>query len=418
MRDRSPRIRRCILPVSVALAGLMSAPGCGDDDERRTPADLMRIHSSVLERQRTLIEDAYAAISPEALAHKRAFRDQVVRYMRDTYGLEVGSGPQAATATAATAAAAAAAAPADGVDTGSFLIFAARSDALPRGYYDPGVSQYQQFAFDDLAAAQAFMAERLALSENVFVRAVPASAAEIGETLVFAEYPDIAMTVFHEALHNRIQLPLAVEEPLHTLLAVALTERFGTSLPATTDAERRLKGWVEEGARELGQRFGRSAARYQTWYATLDPASPDPARINQYALDLLGAYRASDGSDAQERYGFPDAAPYLAPSLMRDLRIVSLELAEQGLIGTAFLADYSTYERRFAAVHALMEPFLAPDRVDAALAALLDHTVPSAERWSFDHTVEERALTWLADTLANVGQPGSLADPASHAPHQ
>lgn len=404
MRSRSPAGRRGILVPALALAAaLMSPPGCGNDDERRTPADLMRIHSAVLERQRTLIEDAYAAISPEALAHKRAFRDQVVRYMRDTYGLEVGSGAQAAAAAA-------------DVDTGSFLIFAARSDALPRGYYEPGISQYQQFAFDDLGAAQAFMAERLALSENVFVRAVPASAAEIGETLVFAEYPDIAMTVFHEALHNRIKLPLAVEEPLHTLLAVALTERFAASLPETTDAERRLKRWVEEGARGLGQRFGRSAARYAAWYATLDPAAPDPALINQYALELLAAYRASSGSDAQERHGLPDAPPYLAPSLMRDLRIVSLELAEQGLIGTAFLADYSTYERRFAAVHALMEPFLVPDRVDTALAALIDHTVPDAERWSFDPAVEERALTWLAETLAAIPAPAPQADPAPHAP--
>lgn len=378
------------------------SPGCGNDDERRTPADLMRIHSAVLERQRTLIEDAYAAISPEALAHKRAFRDQVVRYMRDTYGLEVGSDHGATRAAAAD------------VDTGSFLVFAARSDALPRGYYEPGISQYQQFAFDDLDAAQAFMAERLALSENVFVRAVPASAAEIGETLVFAEYPDIAMTVFHEALHNRIKLPLAVEEPLHTLLAVALTERFAASLPETTDAERRLRRWVEEGARELGQRFGRSAARYAAWYTSLDPAAPDPASINQYALELLAAYRASDGSDAQERHGRADAPPYLAPSLMRDLRIVSLELAEQGLIGTAFLADYSTYERRFAAVHALMEPFLVPDRVDSALAALIDHTVPDAERWSFDPAVEERALTWLAEALAAIPAPAPQSDPASH----
>jgi hypothetical protein len=401
MRHPSPRARLRVL-LLLAVVGLSPAAGCGNDDERRTPADLMRIHTSVLERQKQLIEGAYAAIAPDALAHKRAFRDQVVRYMRDTYGLEVGAG--AATATA----------PAADVDAGSFLIFAARSDALPRGYYDPGVSQYQQFAFDDLAAAQAFMAERLALSENLFVRAVPASAAEIGETLVFAEYPDIAMTVFHEALHNRIQLPLAVEEPLHTLLAVALTERFGATLPGTTDAERRLKGWVEEGARELGQRFARSASRYQTWYAMLDPASPDPTLINQYALDMLAAYRASDGSDAQERHGLPDAPPYLAPSLMRDLRIVSLGLAEQGLIGTAFLADYSTYERRFAAVHELMAPFLAPDRIDTALAALLDHTVPDEERWSFDQAVEERALTWLADTLATIGPQEPGADPASN----
>lgn len=381
----------------MGVAGLMSASGCGNDDERRTPADLMRIHTSVLERQRQLIEDAYAAIAPEALAHKRAFRDQVVRYMRDTYGLEIGAGAAAA------------------VDAGSFLIFAARADALPRGYYDPGVSQYQQFAFDDLEAAQVFIEQRLALAENVFVRAVPASAAELGETLVFAEYPDIAMTVFHEALHNRIQLPLAIEEPLHTLLAVALTERFGASLPDATDAERRLKAWVEEGARELGQRFARSAARYQTWYATLDPVNPDPALINQYALELLAAYRASDGSDAQERHGLPDAPPYLASSLMRDLRIVSLELAEQGLIGTAFLADYSTYERRFAAVLELVQPFLAPDQpsqVDSLLAALLDHTVPAEERWSFDPDVEERALTWLADTLAALGQQEPRADPA------
>jgi hypothetical protein len=388
MRSRSRAGLRCIL---IALVWLAWVAGCGNDSERRAPADLMRIHSSVLVRQKQLIEAAYAAIAPEALAHKRAFRDQLVRYMRDTYGLEVGPGVTAAAA--------------DGVDAGSFLIFAARSDALPRGYYDPGVSLYQQFGFDDLDAAQAFMAQRLALGENIFVRAVPASAAELGETLVFAEYPDIAMTVFHEALHNRIQLPLAIEEPLHTLLAVALAERFGASLPDTTDAERRLARWVEEGARELGQRFGRSAARYDAWYATLDPVGPDPALINQYALELLGAYRSSDGSDAQERHGFPNAPPYLAPSLMRDLRIVSLELAEQGLIGTAFLADYSTYERRFAAVYELVQPFLAPDQVDATLAALLDHTVPPEERWSFDQDVEDRALTWLAETLATVPEP-------------
>ena len=386
MRYRPRAGLRCIL---VALVWLTWIAGCGNDSERRAPADLMRIHSSVLVRQKQLIEGAYAAIAPDALAHKRAFRDQVVRYMRDTYGLEVGPGAIAA---------------AD-VDAGSFLIFAARSDALPRGYYDPGISLYQQFGFDDIEAAQAFMEQRLALGENIFVRAVPASAAELGETLVFAEYPDIAVTAFHEALHNRIQLPLAIEEPLHTLLAVALAERFAASLPDTTDAERRLARWVEEGARELGQRFARSAARYATWYATLDPASPDPTLINQYALELLGAYRASDGSDAQERHGLPDAPPYLAPPLMRDLRIVSLELAEQGLIGTAFLADYSTYERRFAAVHELMQPFLAPDLVDATLAALLDHTVPAEERWSFDQDVEDRALAWLAATLATVSKP-------------
>lgn len=389
MRCRSRAGLRCIL---VALVWLTWIAGCGNDSERRAPADLMRIHSSVLVRQKQLIEGAYAAIAPEALAHKRAFRDQVVRYMRDTYGLEVGPGDAAAVAADVE------------VDAGSFLIFAARSDALPRGYYDPGISLYQQFGFDDLEAAQAFMEQRLGLGENIFVRAVPASAAELGETLVFAEYPDIAMTVFHEALHNRIQLPLAIEEPLHTLLAVALAERFAASLPDTTDAERRLARWVEEGARELGQRFGRSAARYDTWYTTLDPASPDPALINQYAVELLGAYRSSDGSDAQERHGRPDAPPYLAPSLMRDLRIVSLELAEQGLIGTAFLADYSTYERRFAAVYALMQPFLAPDLVDATLAALLDHTVPAEERWSFDQNVEDRALAWLAGALATLPQ--------------
>jgi hypothetical protein len=393
MHCRSRANLRCIL---VALVWLAWMTGCDNDSERRTPADLMRIHSSVLVRQKQLIEGAYAAIAPEALAHKRAFRDQVVRYMRDTYGLEVG--PQA-TATAVVDVA-------DADDgAGSFLIFAARSDALPRGYYDPGISLYQQFGFDDLEAAQAFMEQRLALGENIFVRAVPASAAELGETLVFAEYPDIAMTVFHEALHNRIQLPLAIEEPLHTLLAVALAERFAASLPDTTDAERRLARWVEEGARELGQRFARSAARYHTWYATLDPASPDPALINQYALELLGAYRGSDGSDAQERHGLPDAPPYLAPLLMRDLRIASLELAEQGLVGTAFLADYSTYERRFAAVHELMQPFLAQDQIDATLAALLDHTVPSGERWSFDQDVEDRALAWLAGTLATLSKP-------------
>jgi hypothetical protein len=362
----------------------------------------MHVYSTVLERQRTLIAEAFAAISPEALAHRRAFRDQVVRYMRATYGLEVGPVPAASPGADAPAAATGDVGQAD---ASSFLIFAARPDALPGGYYEPGISLYQQFAFADLAAARAFMAERLALGENVYVRAVPASAAALGQTLVFSEYPDIAMTAFHEALHNRIQLPLAIEEPLHTLLAVVLTEEFAASLPVATDAEQRLARWVAEGAQELRRSFARSASRYAAWLATLDAGDPDTAAVNQYASELLTAFRGASGSKAQERYGRRDAPPYWTPSLIRDLRIASLEPAEQGLIGTAFLADHSTYERRFAEVYQRMEPFLVPERIGAILDALLDHSVPDRERWSFDPEVEERALAWLTATLEAISAP-------------
>ncbi len=363
----------------------------------------MRVYGAVLERQRQLIADAFAAISPEALAHRRAFRDQVVDYMRAAHGLEIGlpaAGSGAGTAVDA-APAAETSAPSD---AGAFLIFAARSDVLPRGYYEPGVSLYRQFSFADLEAAHAFMAERLGLGENVYVRAVPASAAALGQTLVFSEYPDIAVTAFHEALHNRIQLPLAIEEPLHTLLAVALTEEFAASLPATTEAEQRLARWVAEGARELRQRFARSASRYQAWLASIEPDHPDPRAINQYALDLLAAFRSARGSDAQQRHGRAEAAPYRTPCLIRDLRIASLELAEQGRIGTAFLADHSTYERRFAEVHQLMAPGLEPSRIGTTLLALLDHHVPAQERWSFDVEAEDRAVTWLTETLGAISE--------------
>jgi hypothetical protein len=351
----------------------------------------MHVYGAVLERQKRLIEDAFAAIAPEALAHRRAFRDHVVDYMRATHGLEVGPAP-AGTGEAAPGEAGA----------GSFLIFAARSDVLPRGYYQPGVSLYRQFAFADLEAARAFMAERVALGENVYVRAVPASAAELGQTLVFSEYPDIAMTVFHEALHNRIQLPLAIEEPLHTLLAVALTGELAASLPATTEAEQRLARWVAEGARELEQRFARSASRYQTWLAGLEPGRPDPRVISQYALELLAAFRSARGSDAQQRHGRTDAAPYVTSSLIRELRIASLEPAEQGLIGTALLADHSTYERRFLDVHRLVKPCLELRRIGTVLEALLDHIVPAHERWSFDDEAEDRAVAWLTATLEEI----------------
>lgn len=376
------------------------------------------MYSTVLERQRQLIADAFAAIAPEALAHRRAFRDQVVGYMRAAYGLEVGPAPPGAGAGPATGpeaeidaahadtpSPAQEASDAGQTDAGSFLIFSARSDVLPRGYYDPGVSLYQQFAFADLEAARAFMAERMALGENVYVRAVPASAVELGQTLVFSEYPEIAMTAFHEALHNRIQLPLAVEEPLHTLLAVALTEELATGLPTTTEAEQRLARWVAEGARELRQRFARSASRYRTWLAAIEPDHPDPRVISQYVLELLSAFRSAGGSDAQQRHGRTDAAPYRTTSLIRDLRIASLEPAEQGLIGTAFLADHSTYERRFAEVHQLMEPYLEPSRIGTTLEALLDHTAPAQERWSFDIEAENRALGWLGATLGAIPWP-------------
>jgi hypothetical protein len=348
------------------------------------------VYGAVLERQRQLIADAFADIAPDALAHRRAFRDQVVEYMRAAHGLGVGPPPAAPSP----------APPAAGEpDAGSFLIFAARSDVLPRGYYQPGISLYRPFSFADLAAARAFMAERLALGENVYVRAAPASAAELGQTLVFSEYPDIAITAFHEALHNRIQLPLAIEEPLHTLLAVALAEAFAASLPAGTDADQRLARWVAEGARELRQRFVRSADRYQQWLGGIAPEQPAPSAINEYALELLAAFRRSPGSDAQQRHGRTHAPPYWTPSLSRDLRIASLEPAEQGLIGTAFLADHSTYERRFAEVHRILAPHLEPGRIIASLTALMGHTVPDQERWSFDIEAEDRALTWLAETL-------------------
>lgn len=360
----------------------------------------MRVYGTVLERQRQLIADAFAAISPAALAHRRAFRDQVVDYMRATHGLAVGPAPAADAPSPAPSLRAG-----DPAQAGSFLIFAARSDVLPRGYYEPGISCYRQFAFAELAGAHAFLAERLALGDNVYVRAVPASAAELGQTLVFSAYPDIAMTAFHEALHNRIQLPLAIEEPLHTLLAVALTEEFAASLPVTTDAEQRLARWVSDGARELRQRFARSASRYRQWLSGIAPDHPDPRAINQYALELLAAFRTAGGSDAEQRHGRADAAPYRTPPLVRDLRIASLELAEQGLIGTAFLADHSTYERRFAEVHQLVQPCLEPNRIATTLWALMDHAVPAQERWSFDAEVESRALAWLTGILSAI--PGT-----------
>jgi hypothetical protein len=356
----------------------------------------MYVYGTVLQRQRQLIDDAFAAIAPEALAHRRAFRDQVVDYMRARHGLAIG--PAAAVAAPSSPHPAS---DAGHIDAGSFLIFAARCDVLPRGYYQPGISCYQQFQFADLAAAHAFMAERLGLGENVYVRAVPASAAELGQTLVFSEYPDIAMTAFHEALHNRIQLPLAIEEPLHTLLAVALTEEFAASLPRTTDAEQRLARWVAEGARELQQRFARSASRYRGWLAGIEPEQPDAQAINAYALTLLAAFRSARGSDAQQRNARIDAAPYQTPSLIRDLRIASLALAEHGLIGTAFLADHSTYERRFAEVYQLMAPHLEPDRIRSALTVLMDHIAPTEERWAFDIQAEDRALAWLGRTIGS-----------------
>jgi hypothetical protein len=385
----------------------------------------MRVYSTVLERQRRLIEDAFAAIAPEALAHRRAFRDQVVDYMRAAHGLEVGPAPAGIEAGAGTDVAPVAASfpPPDArdasgagaTDAGSFLIFSARSDVLPRGYYEPGVSLYQQFAFADLGAAHAFMAERTALGENVYVRAVPASAAGLGQTLVFSEYPDIAMTAFHEALHNRIQLPLAIEEPLHTLLAVALTQELAASLPMTTEAEQRLARWVAEGARELRQRFARSASRYQAWLASIEPDHPDPRAINQYALELLAAFRSSRGSDAQQRHGRTDTPPYRTPSLLRDLRIASLEPAELGLIGTAFVADHSTYERRFVEVYQLLESCLELGRIGTVLEALLDHIVPAHERWAFDSESEERAIAWLTETLEAI--PGGIGCFAVHYCH-
>ena len=353
----------------------------------------MHVYGSVLQRQRQLIEDAFATIAPEALAHRRGFRDQVVDYMRARHGLTIGP------AAAAPAVASPPAGDPGHSDAGSFLIFAARCDVLPRGYYQPGVSCYQQFRFSDLAAAHAFMAERLALGDNVYVRAVPASAAELGQTLVFSEYPDIAMTAFHEALHGRIKLPLAIEEPLHTLLAVALTEELAAGLPVTTEAERRLARWVGEGARELRQRFARSASRYRRWLAGIAPERPDARAINAYALALLAAFRRARGSDAQQRNARIDDEPYHTPSLIRDLRIASLALAEHGLIGTAFLADHSTYERRFSDVYQLMAPHLEPGRIGATLAVLMDHCVPAEERWAFDTPVEDRALAWLARAL-------------------
>jgi hypothetical protein len=358
------------------------------------PVDPVRVYGAVLERQKRLIEDAFAAIAPEALAHRRAFRDHVVDYMRAAHGLEVGPAPDGLDDTAPGAA-----------GRGSFLIFSARSDVLPRGYYQPGVSLYQQFAFAELEAAHAFLAERVALGENVYVRAVPASAAELGQTLVFSEYPDIAVTAFHEALHNRIQLPLAVEEPLHTLLAVALTKELAASLPATTEAEQRLARWVAEGARELGQRFARSASRYQAWLASLAPGHPDPWAINQYALELLAAFRRAGGSEAQQRHGRTDAPPYRTPSLIRELRIASLEPAENGLIGTAFLADHSTYERRFADVRRLVGPCFELGRIGTVLGTLLDHSVPAQERWSFDDEAEDRAVAWLTEALEAIPGP-------------
>lgn len=348
--------------------------------------------AAVLDRQRRLIEDASAAIPPPALAHRRAFRDQVVEIMHAAHGLAVGPAPAAA---------------GSGADAGSFLIFSARSDVLPRGYYQPGVSRYQPFAFAELEAAHAFLAERLAEGENVYVRAVPASAAELGQTLVFSEYPDIAMIAFHEALHHRIQLPLAVEEPLHTLLAVALTEELAARLPAATEAEQRLARWVAEGARELQQRFARSASRYRTWLAGVDPDRPDPRAINQYALDLLAAFRSTPGSEAQQRHGRMDAAPYWTPPLIRELRIASLEPAEQGLIGTGFVADHSTYERRFSEVYRLVKPWLEVSRIRPALDALLDHSVPAQERWTFDSEAEDRAVAWIAETLQAI--PASIS---------
>lgn len=349
----------------------------------------LHVFGAVLERQRQLVDDAFAAIAPDALAHRRAFRDQVVDYMRAQHGLAVGPPAPPAPAPHATGQ----------PDAGSFLIFSARPDVLPRGYYQPGCSQYRPFPFAELAAARAYLAERLALGENVYVRAAPASAAELGQSLVFSEYPEIAMTAFHEALHNRIQLPLAIEEPLHTLLAVALTEAFATSLPTRTDADQRLARWVADGARELGQRFVRSAARYQQWLDAIAPERPDPRAVNEYALELLAAFRRAQGSDAQQRYGRADAAPYRTPLLGRELRIASLAPAEHGLLGTAFLADHSTYERRFTEVYRLMEPHLDPGRITATLAALMDHTVPEQVRWSFDIEAESHALAWLAGRL-------------------
>lgn len=358
--------------------------------------DPARAWGAVLERQRQLVDDAFAAIAPEALAHRRRFRDHVVEHMRERYGLEVGQTSANEPAGAPPAGEAGAA------GTGAFLVFSARCDLLPRGYYDPGISRYQPFAFADLAGARAFASERVALGESVYVRAVPASAAWLGQALVFSEYPDIAMTAFHEALHGRLKLPLAIEEPLHTLLALALTEELAASLPVTTDAEQRLARWVAEGARELGQRFARSASRYRAWLRGLTRVQPDARAINQYALDLLAAFRSSDGSDAQRRHARVDAAPYRTVPLIRDLRIASLTPAEQGLIGTAFLADHSTYERRFAEVYERLGPHLAPGKIATALMALLDHEVPEQERWSFDEEVEERALAGLTARLEKI----------------
>ncbi|WP_428267427.1 hypothetical protein [Haliangium sp.] len=401
--DSGARMRAFALIL--ASLGLTAVAGCGDD-ATPNPSDPVAVYSSVLQRQKQTIAAAFASIDAAALDHKRAFRDQVVAHMRDAYGLEVGAGQPGAAAEAAEAvdstdtSAVPRVAPADDEpDLGSVLIFAARPDVLPRGYWQPGVVIYQPFQFSELTAAEAFIAERAALGENIYLRAAPASAEALDERLVFSDYPAIAMTAFHEALHNRIQLPLAIEEPLHTLLALSLTEAFAATLPATTEAEQRLRDWVGEGAVELRQDFTARASEYSAFLASLDPAAPDPEAIRRYAVDLLGLYRDADGSDAQARYGRADAAPYITSPLVRELRILALEPAEQGLIGTALVADYSTYERRFAEVEAVLAPHLDPDRVADTLTALLDHTVPESERYSFDQATEDQALAWIADTL-------------------
>ncbi|GAB4567525.1 MAG: hypothetical protein Tsb0020_20140 [Haliangiales bacterium] len=383
----------------------------------------MSWYRQLIARQRDTIERAYAAVDERALAHKRGFCDQVVEYMRASYGLALpgaaeggddggergerrasGGGGERGQADSA-----------GGTGRlGSLLIFSARSDRLPRGYWQPGIVTYQPFDFDHLDRAGEYMDERVAAGENLYVRAAPASADALGERLIFSEYPAIAMTAFHEALHNRIQLPLAVEEPLHTLLALALTAELGQRLPAGDESEARLRGWLVDGSAALRSHYLSRAGRYAAFLQKLDPERPDAAAINGYARALLAEQRRAPGSAAQRRYGRDDAPPYSDISLNRTLHILALEPAERDLLGTALIADYSTYERHLVAVHDVLAAHglfdssageageAGESALSAILDALFDHQVSQAERYSFTPEAEQAALDWLRDRIGDA----------------
>ncbi len=404
----------------------------------------MSWYRQLIARQRDTIERAYAAVDERALAHKRGFCDQVVEYMRASYELALpgaaehgGDGERGERGETSDERRASGgdgergessderrASGFDGGEhgksggtgglggLGSLLIFSARSDRLPRGYWQPGIVTYQPFDFDHLDRAGEYMDERVAAGENLYVRAAPASADALGERLIFSEYPAIVMTAFHEALHNRIQLPLAVEEPLHTLLALALTAEFGQRLPAGNESDARLRGWLVDGSAALRSHYLSRAGRYAAFLRQLDPERPDAAAINGYARALLAEQRRAPGSAAQRRYGRDDAPPYSDISLNRALHILALEPAERDLLGTALIADYSTYERHLVAVHDLLAAHglfdasageAGESALSAILDALFDHQVSQAERYSFTPEAEQAALDWLCERVGAAG---------------